>query len=391
MRQSAISSIGLTIFMSGLGLCWTIVGLADDAKLDVSKLKPGDKLEFKLAGKDWQSVDYIGPGPGNTLLVKRSEFPRPVPEPINLLRLPAAANAASDGKAASQPNDVASAPDQVVADKPRTWNDRTGKFKLEAVLVRVEDGTVVLRRTDNNSELKVPLEKLSDADQKYASDYQAGKKVDQAKSEIVGGAKAKGLSDDKARSGGASAAITPTDYQAAPAIEWEKTVEWKYQPDGSPSGEKLKPAKVPLPPAVDVFERPVRLLLLSKEKKAFVVNLDTDPGQPPVSVVQACNLETGKMEGSAVFGQGVVPLDISPDGMVVLAGASDGGMFGKPSELQIHARDGNKVKLIAAWKPYDSSSSAKKDGRSIHPSRRPSLGQSSSIRSICSHSMKPER
>ena len=53
----------------------------------------------------------------------------------------------------------------------RTWTDKTGKFKVTGELVKVEDGKVVLRRTDGK-EIKVPLARLSDADRQYVSRYE---------------------------------------------------------------------------------------------------------------------------------------------------------------------------------------------------------------------------
>jgi SLA1 homology domain 1, SHD1 len=52
------------------------------------------------------------------------------------------------------------------ADAFRTWTDKTGKFKLEAQLVSVVDGKVVLKRREGDT-LSVPLASLSQADQLF--------------------------------------------------------------------------------------------------------------------------------------------------------------------------------------------------------------------------------
>lgn len=52
------------------------------------------------------------------------------------------------------------------SDELRTWTDATGKFKVEAALVRVEDGSAVLKKTDGK-ELRVPIDRLSDGDQRF--------------------------------------------------------------------------------------------------------------------------------------------------------------------------------------------------------------------------------
>ena len=54
-------------------------------------------------------------------------------------------------------------------DSPRTWTDNTGKYKIEATFVKVENGQVELKRADNGKVVKLPLSRLSDADKKYVS------------------------------------------------------------------------------------------------------------------------------------------------------------------------------------------------------------------------------
>ena len=51
---------------------------------------------------------------------------------------------------------------------PRTWSDTTGKFRIEAELVSVEDGKVNLKKKDGEV-VSVPLAKLSKADQEFVA------------------------------------------------------------------------------------------------------------------------------------------------------------------------------------------------------------------------------
>lgn len=60
------------------------------------------------------------------------------------------------------------APAPLPAKGRRTWTDATGKFKIEAELVRVADGKVELKKTDGTT-ISVPLDKLSAADQAIAT------------------------------------------------------------------------------------------------------------------------------------------------------------------------------------------------------------------------------
>src|SRR5687768_13163144 len=54
-------------------------------------------------------------------------------------------------------------------DELRTWTDNTGKFKIKARFVKIENNTVTLLR-ENDEELEIDLKKLSDADQKFAAE-----------------------------------------------------------------------------------------------------------------------------------------------------------------------------------------------------------------------------
>ncbi len=56
--------------------------------------------------------------------------------------------------------------EESAAEPLRTWTDSTGNFKIEAKFVAVEETEVVLAREDGST-LRVPLERLSEADQNY--------------------------------------------------------------------------------------------------------------------------------------------------------------------------------------------------------------------------------
>lgn len=59
------------------------------------------------------------------------------------------------------------APSTVTDTTYRTWQDRSGKFAVEAEYVATEGGMVVLRRKKDQKEITVPLQRLSQADQEF--------------------------------------------------------------------------------------------------------------------------------------------------------------------------------------------------------------------------------
>jgi hypothetical protein len=75
------------------------------------------------------------------------------------------------------PDELAAFRRQIAGDSPsapataefRTWQDATGKFSIEAKYVGMDGDNVVLRRKDNDAEIKVPRSRLSQSDQQFLS------------------------------------------------------------------------------------------------------------------------------------------------------------------------------------------------------------------------------
>ena len=61
----------------------------------------------------------------------------------------------------------------VAAAEARTWTDKSGRFQLEAELVKVEDAKAHLKGSDGQV-VVVPVEKLSDADRAFIEKAQKG-------------------------------------------------------------------------------------------------------------------------------------------------------------------------------------------------------------------------
>jgi hypothetical protein len=68
---------------------------------------------------------------------------------------------------------------------PRSWTDSSGTFHISAVFVKSADGKVTLHK-DDNKDIVVPLEKLSDADRQYVAGLLAQQKNSTSGSRIAG-------------------------------------------------------------------------------------------------------------------------------------------------------------------------------------------------------------
>jgi hypothetical protein len=71
----------------------------------------------------------------------------------------------------------------VAPGQQRRWIDDTGKNSVDAEFVETKDGTVVIRRTSGKT-VKVPIARLSAADQKYVAEQQAVAVIKQLGGEV---------------------------------------------------------------------------------------------------------------------------------------------------------------------------------------------------------------
>jgi hypothetical protein len=322
-------------------LVWSSEMLAADPSLDVSKLKAGDRLELQ-SGNAWEPVEFIEKISDNAARVRRRD--RPVAVPVGKLRLARTDSPAADSKQPPKSSpDYPFAADDSNSPAPRTWMDRTGKFKAEAIFLRVEGANVILKRAGGD-EISVALEKLSDADQKYVADQKKTKdKPPAERAEAPATAKPQNVDEP-------SIETTSTDYTAARQLDLRATSEWSYEPDVAPT-KPLPEMRMPLG-RVDFFERPQAILLAPQEKRAYVVLRNESPGNKEyVSRVLDCNLGAGKVEASGVFAVGFEPLDVSIDGSRVLARSTAWGSW-KKSALRVYSREGKRVKAMCAWQPF---------------------------------------
>lgn len=326
MRHYAAVAIAIGI---SLGALAAPALSADTAPtIDVSRLKRGDKVEVEIAGK-WLPAEFESVQSNVLIKVKRPGHPEGESVHVKQVRLPGAAAAAP---APGVRNPFETPQERQLKTQPkRTWASFGGKFKIEATLVGYDGTNVVLRR-DDGKEISVATKELSDADQAYVASVVRGT--------ALGG-------NDSL---GERIKITPTDVPGAKQANIDYAAPWTYQATTATAFE-LAPLQMVLPP-VEVHEQPLHLMFHPREKKLFAVFANHAPFPwRTVIKIHACDLVARKVESSGVFGTEVAPLAISPNGKLVLARTEKGGTGGK-SELQLYAREGNRVKPLAAWLPY---------------------------------------
>jgi len=175
--------------------------------------------------------------------------------------------------------------------RARFWSDASGKFRIRAALLRIEEGTAVLRKEDL-AEVKVPVNKLSDADQAF---------IKRLEKEL-----------------GPKAAAGPTP----PPVEQFETAQSNIAfssfgseqraalpPDPVPAYQKLTEGGVAFP-MLDFFDRLGAVLPLGGQGSYLLAAVEnaTPGGQLPTRVLWA-SLEKKKIAGQQLLPPGEVVLD----------------------------------------------------------------------------------
>jgi hypothetical protein len=137
--------------------------LADDATLAA-----GEKVHAFWLGK-WIEAVVVESRGGNIMV----RVPPPIPGvPAPEVPLPRhwvramAASASKPAESSSPPPPSAPAASAAVS---RTWTDSSGKFRIEARFISLAGGQVTLEKPDG-VQLRMPLDKLSAADQKFVTE-----------------------------------------------------------------------------------------------------------------------------------------------------------------------------------------------------------------------------
>ncbi|REK07159.1 MAG: hypothetical protein DWQ37_21655 [Planctomycetota bacterium] len=320
-----LCTLGLAI-----GVCGALAQAADT--IDPSKLKKGDELEVKV-GRNWVKATFVEPFSSQLIHVKRDDFPVPVGAFLSDVRLPARGRGGVGASAAENP--FATEEERIAARQPRTWSDASGKFKVEAKLLRVDGDNVVIKRADDK-ELAVPLARLSDADKKYVASIVPGTSTDSPAEESAEAMPAREVE------------LTETHLGAARVVQISGR-DWNYQPDASPTERKLRNVRIPLKEIE--FLASVELFLLPDQGRAFVAAA-LSHGSEQKATVQAIDLQRGLVVGEGVFSNEVTPIDMSLDGKWILA-RSQGFGTGTSAELRLYERKGMNAEPKVAWVPYN--------------------------------------
>ena len=274
----------------------------------------------------------------------------------------------------------------LVAAELRQWSDASGKFKIKAKFVSLENGTLTLEKEDGE-EIEIELKKLSTADQKVATDLSKAKDDDPFKSKAKpkdDPFKAKPKTTTPAqpapatrpgrppRPGAPKTAAEPVDDGDAPVIkvDWSKAdvitlappeSGWKVEPpkvELPDAGAKFKP--IALPQKTNFFEG-MKALLISRDLKRAVIGYNMgNPQQGGTTRLLGVDLVAGKAGGSVSAPVQMVPLAIHDDGDQILMRRDEFG-FGNLDRLEVWSMKSGKIEKLLICTPYAEVSGGPRD------------------------------
>jgi WD40 repeat protein len=256
-----------------------------------------------------------------------------------------------------------------------TWVDVTGKYKTEATFLRLADGKVELKKADG-SIAKVPLDKLSAADQELA------KKLAEADAAAGRDPNDPFATTEPAEPGTPAEPAEPAPAQPANHTDTQNPANLKVtEPNRQGESEVLldesvreggltadpEPANpislasrgIPLSKtatgkeglAGGFFEHPKVIAIPPSGGKAVVALVDELPSTERVTRLERCDLAAGKSLGSTLLNGNSVPLDADPTGQFIVA-RSDNFHIGTHGRVDIFDISESQLKHVISWLPY---------------------------------------
>jgi WD40 repeat protein len=249
-----------------------------------------------------------------------------------------------------------------IGEEARTWTDSSGKHKIKATLISLEDGTVTLEKADGST-IEIELAKLSKADQKYAAEAMktAGdnpfktREKDPFENKTKKKKPANTASAADASPGVASSGEPRTvqvDYSSAEQVSLATTDGWELDVPDAIDAFTSKPKTAPLPKKSNFFEG-INGIAVNRVAGKVAVGFGLDDPKPTGTTrVALCDLTTGKTSAPATAATKMGPLALHDDGKQIVMRRDEFG-FGNQDRLEVWTLNGPRVERSVVWIPYD--------------------------------------
>lgn len=244
----------------------------------------------------------------------------------------------------------------------REWVDVTGQHKVVGTLIEVKDGVALIKNKEGKT-VKVPVNKLSKADQEYleggSSPFEVVDSDDRGMKSAPPAAKTS--STAKAKPGTDATPPPSVDWTAPVTVDWDEVeefhsmsgVEWKV-PAPETTGLGFEPKRAALAKKANFFENMHALAVNPICKRAAIGYSVSFSVPKPLTRLSLVDLVAGKAVNTEAVESHMRPLTLLNDGTsVLMVGAGDErGGFETPDQLQIWKLSGKKLVRSASWIPY---------------------------------------
>lgn len=236
----------------------------------------------------------------------------------------------------------------------RTWEDSTGKFKIEAKFVSEKDGVVTLKQKDG-SELEIKISLLSTKDQTYVKTTKAGANPFQKKDDNPF------MKKDDSSSGGGSGKIVDDDIKNATDMGQNVPVPEKWTVKVTPVQmvKQTKPLNIRLPNKDNFWEKSGNMVTTPTKSHAVIGRtLDRKNENKQYTTVLLVELEKGRYAGKGTTEGIWAPVDIHSSGKQILMRSNTFGREGR-TELQLLELGKDGLETVVKWQPYAKSDKGK--------------------------------
>lgn len=248
------------------------------------------------------------------------------------------------------------------AQETRTWSDATGKFQIEAKLIKIEGDLVILERS-SGQKMQIPLDKLSEKDQAFARSAMSANPFQPVEASpftpVPAGAAPAPATAPTAATAPATAPASPggprnfdVDYQAAShTIPIEVGADWNLKLRDLPP-QTFQVRRATIPKTNDFWDKLNRVAVNEPARRAVVTyNYSKPGGKSQVTRMVLIDLDSGKSLGIHQ-GDGLwTARAIHDDGQrVVVSNLTE--KDGEAGQLGTLRFSGGKATPIDLWKPY---------------------------------------
>lgn len=253
------------------------------------------------------------------------------------------------------------APTYAQSNAPREWTDSTGTYKIQASLIEVKEGNAFLQDI-NGKTIKIPLSRLSEADQAFLKTSSNPFEVIAGDSSSMSTPKSPSIGNTEgsaSASGSGQGAVA--NWSEDLQVDWSEVEELDFQVDEGwsltlpPPYEFTATAKRPKLREKLNFHEDLRTMDVNPTVQRAVAGFTVSFTVPkPLSRLSLMDFASGKSIHTNPVEANMVPLCLLNDGStVVMRGAGrDREESEQESELQLWKVTGKDVTRSKSWIPF---------------------------------------